>query len=87
MLEVPRRFYPSLIMGVTFGILILIFLIALGFYVAWSASCNVRGIEVWTYILTSSISFLGGILIGLIAANAGHYESPNRRRKTMKRRQ
>lgn len=87
MLELPRTFYPSWIMGLTFGVLILIFLIALGFHVAWSAGCNVRGIEVWTYILTSSVSFLGGTLTGLIAANAGRYESPDRRRKTMKKQQ
>lgn len=64
MAEKPRLFRPSLILVVSFALLVTLMLASLALLLAWSCGCDIRGIEVWTYFLTGSFTFLLGILLG-----------------------
>ena len=61
----PNPFRPTLIGGLCFCFLFVIFLVSLIIVVGWSIwGWDVRGIEIWTYVMFTSISFTIGIVMG-----------------------
>ncbi|MBA7553511.1 hypothetical protein ES705_46103 [subsurface metagenome] len=76
MAEKPRPFRPHIILAVSFALVVLLMVASLALVIAWSCGCDIRGIEVWTYFLTGSFTFLIGIVIG---GNIRTGESPDSR--------
>ncbi len=75
MAEKPRPFRPGIILVVSFALVVLLMVASLALVVAWSCGCGIRGIEVWTYFLTGSFTFLVGIVIGGNIRTGGHPDS------------
>jgi len=57
-------FRPSLILVVSFALMVILMLASIALVLAWSCGCDIRGIEVWTHFLIGSFTFLLGILLG-----------------------
>ena len=57
-------FRPSLILVISFVLIVVLMLASLILVVVWSCGCDIRGIEIWAHFLTGSFTFLLGILLG-----------------------
>jgi len=60
----PKSFRPSPVEKWAFSLLAVLILVSLCLMIAYAVGCNIRGIEVFSYILTGSSTFLMGVLVG-----------------------
>ena len=65
MAKKPKSFRPTLVGGSWFCFLIVLAFVSLLIVIGWSVmGWDVKGIEIWTYVMTASTSFAIGIVMG-----------------------